>query len=43
MEEEVEIIKMEILVRTAESEVGIEPLVAISVEITKAIVEETNV
>jgi hypothetical protein len=43
VEEEVKTVEMEIQVRTIEPEVGIEPLVVVQIEITKIIIEETNV
>jgi len=43
MEEEVRTAEMEIQVKIAELEVGIEPLVIVHVEIIKIIVEETYV
>jgi hypothetical protein len=43
MEEEVKIAKMDIHVKTAEPEVGIEPLVIVQVEIIEIIVKEHNV
>jgi hypothetical protein len=43
VEEEVKTIEMEIHVKNVEAQVGIEPLVAVQVEITEIIIEETNV
>jgi len=43
VDEEVRTAKMEIQVKTVKLEVGIEPLVAIQVKITKVIIEDTNV
>ncbi len=42
MEEEVRTVKTKIQIRTAEPEVGLEPLVDVQVEITKTIVEEID-
>jgi hypothetical protein len=43
VDEEVRTAKMEIQFKTVKLEVGIEPLVAIQVKITKVIIEDTNV
>jgi len=43
VDEEVRTAKMEIQVKTVKLEVGIKPLVAIQVKITKVIIEDTNV